>query len=64
MCVCVLAVVLAYELCSYIEGNAYVVVLVKLLIAASISFLIAIAVYGRTTEFKTMKQKILSALRS
>ena len=59
-----LAVVLSCELCSYVEGNAYVIILVKLLIAVSISFLIAIAVYGRTTEFKTMKQKILSALRN
>lgn len=64
VCVCVLAVVLSCELCSYVEGNAYVIILVKLLIAVSISFLIAIAVYGRTTEFKTMKQKILSALRN
>ena len=38
VCVCVLAVVLSCELCSYVEGNAYVIILVKLLIAVSISF--------------------------
>lgn len=60
--VCAFAVATAYGLCSFIKGNAYVVILVKLLIAVAISSLITIVTYGRTPEFRTMKQKIIGVL--
>lgn len=60
--VCLLAVLVAYWLCSFVKGNAYVVILLKLLIAAIVSFLVTLIAYGRTPEFKTMKQKILGVI--
>ncbi len=63
-CVCVFAVAAAYGACSLVGGkeNVYVVILLKLLIAALISFLITIIAYGRTPEFKTMRQKLHGAI--
>lgn len=61
--VCLLAVVAAYWLCSFIKGNIYLVILLKLLIAVIISFMITLIAYGRTKEYKTMKQKILGVIR-
>ena len=58
LCVCVCAVASAYYLCSFVNGNAYVVIALKLLISLIVSLLIAYLAYGYTSEFKTMKQKI------
>lgn len=59
---CMLTMIVAYGLCSFITGNAYLVILLKLLVAVIISSLLTIIAYGRTPEFKTLKQKILGAI--
>ncbi len=60
--VCILAVAASYGVCCCIKGNAYAVIALKLCTAAAVSFLITLIVYGRTPEFKTMKNKLLSVL--
>lgn len=60
--ICVLAVAVAYRLCSFVDGSPYIVILLKLLIAAITSFLITLIAYGKTSEFKTMKSKIFHAM--
>lgn len=61
-CVCIIAIGTAYFICSYIKGNVYVVILLKLLVASFISLLFSLIVYGRSPEFLIMKQKLLNVI--
>ena len=60
---CAISVGLGLFICSFVHGNAYIVIILKLLIAIIISSLIALVGYGRTPEFKTMKNKIIAVVR-
>lgn len=59
--ICLVAVVLSYYTCSFVRGQRYVVLLAKGSIAICISVIVSLIAYGHTSEYKTMKKKILGA---
>ena len=61
--VCLIVVSISIFMCSFVSGNPYLVILIKLLLALSISCVGLFIAYGRTKEFKTMLKKIKSVVR-
>ncbi len=61
--ICVISVGLGLSLCTLVQGNVYVVIVLKLLTAIIISLVVTLIGYGQTAEFKTMKNKILGVIR-
>ena len=61
--ICTVSVGLGLLLCSITHGNAYLTLGLKLLIAIWVSVVVVLAGYGRTWEFKTMKEKVFTVIR-
>ncbi len=60
---CALSVGLGLFICTFVHGNAFMIIILKLMIAIIISILITIVGYGQTPEFKIMKNKIITVIR-
>ena len=60
--ICFTSVCIAYLICNTIKGASILTLLIKFVIAATVSGITTFSIYGRTIEFKTMKAKIFSVL--
>ncbi len=58
--ICLMSVGIAYFMCSVLQGSSVLMIVIKLLIALTISSAITFAWYGKSNEFKTMKCKIFN----
>lgn len=60
--ICFASTALAYLICSSIKYESIITLVVKFLIALSVSGGVTIALYRKTKEFKTMKSKIFHVI--
>lgn len=61
--ICCVSVAVAFFICSFIKGSPVVSIIFKLIVAVIASGLITLLAYGRTAEFRIMKNKILGVIR-
>ena len=61
--ICVVSVLISLFLCSYVAGNKYIVLVLKLIVALGVSALCIILFYSRTVEYRVMKEKLFGVFR-
>lgn len=61
--ICIFTVVVAWVVCSRLPVQGVIAIVSKMLVALLISSIIVICTYSWTTEFKTMKRKIIDVIK-